>query len=391
MSTYYICHCCCTFITIYKNDMRRHCERKNKCKSNNILYTYEESSTLSINKKFICDFDIDEVDKDGILYITTNYTDNVNYIKKDYKIKTNNLNTDLNLTNCLVVTDLNYIYDPILDVYMCNLCKSSFKKKQSIERHILEQKRCIKLQKIEECVKNTQEIVKIIKNKEKEQINNTYIFQDNSVNNTQNNNNNNTNHNTYNLSIRDFVHDSYDISHIKDDFCLQKGFFLYPTFLEAIMENKKNHNVFFLDKEAIIYSDNELNRMSSDKAGYLILDKLNRSFIKLYNRQDEERQKFIEFIKKYYHVISGQYKHDTIYKDYDVDEKKFIYTHHSSMFRSRDKYLNKIISTLSKHKDETRKNMNLHIDQIKDIPLLNPNIEDYASTRVRYRDLKDKD
>ncbi len=222
-------------------------------------------------------------------------------------------------------------------------------------------------------------------------INNNYTQNINN-NNTQNiNNNNNTNHNTYNVSIKDFVSDNYDISHIKDDFYEQKDFFLYPNFLRMIMENKKNQNIIFSSGEAIIYTDNELNKMSSDKAGYLILDKLNQSFNQLFYRQNDETKEYYKFISKYYYVIKGHYKHDTIFKDYDVNTQQFVYTASSNLFRSRDKYLTKIIGVLDPFKDSAKENMYLNIDQIKNIPVLNPNIEDFASTKMRYRDLKDKD
>jgi hypothetical protein len=158
-----------------------------------------------------------------------------------------------------------------------------------------------------------------------------------------------------------------------------------------IMENERNHNIFFSENEAIIYSDNELNKMSSEKAGYLILDKLNQSFNQLYYRQDEETQKFYAYVQKYYFVIKGHYKHDTIHKDYDVNEKRFIYTANSSMFRSRDKYLNKIISSLANCKESARQKMLINLDEIKNIPVMNPNIEDFASIKMRYRDLRDRD
>lgn len=34
--------------------------------------------------------------------------------------------------------------------------------------------------------------------------------------------------------------------------------------------------------------------------------------------------------------------------------------------------------------------MNITINEIKDIPVLNPNIEDFCSIRNRYKDIKDK-
>ncbi len=74
-----------------------------------------------------------------------------------------------------------------------------------------------------------------------------------------------------------------------------------------------------------------------------------------------------------------------------MDEQRFIYTANSSLFRSRDKYLNKMVSTLSPIKNEVRERMSVSLDQINDIPMINPNIENYASVKMRYRDLKNKD
>jgi hypothetical protein len=205
------------------------------------------------------------------------------------------------------------------------------------------------------------------------------------------NNNNNTQNNNYNFAIKDFVNDRYDISHIKDSFYEKKDFFLYPNFLQMIMENEKNRNIFFVDKEAVFLMDNELNKMSSDKAGYMILDKLSESFDQLLYRQDKEARDYYSFITKYYHVIKGHYKHDTIFKDYNVDKQQFFYTSQGNLFRSRDKYLTKIVGTVNKFSDDVRTQMNIDGLDIKNIPLINPNIEDFASVRMRYRDLKDKD
>ena len=131
--------------------------------------------------------------------------------------------------------------------------------------------------------------------------------------------------------------------------------------------------------------------MSSDKAGYLILDKLSQSFDELFSKQDPQSKEYYKFINKYYYVIKGHYKHDTIFKDYNVDERQFYYTSQGNLFRSRDKYLSKMTTTVNKFSDSVRKNMNLTGHDLKNIPLINPNIEDFASVRKRYRDLKDKD
>ncbi len=399
--------------------MRRHHDRKTKCNCNNMLNSYKESCILSMNKKFVCDFDIEKLNKDDILYIITNYTNDVNCLNKNFKIPdtlTTTISNTLSeaITNKILHTlstkianphsnmehvegnindQINHLFDEASQKYICNLCKSSYKHKPSIERHLLDKDRCIKLQKIEHAIKTNKETINLIKEKERlnKQINNTFIHNDNSVNNINNFQNNSSNQNMYHFQLKDFIHENYDLSHIKEDYYLQKDFFLYPNLLKMIMENERNHNIFFSENEAIIYSDNELNKMSSEKAGYLILDKLNQSFNQLYYRQDEETQKFYAYVQKYYFVIKGHYKHDTIHKDYDVNEKRFIYTANSSMFRSRDKYLNKIISSLANCKESARQKMLINLDEIKNIPVMNPNIEDFASIKMRYRDLRDRD
>jgi hypothetical protein len=248
-------------------------------------------------------------------------------------------------------------------------------------------KECVRRSEINELINDNLQVAEI--KKEKIRIEDdkfkSHVVQNN-INNIQNNNN--TQNTTYNILLKDFIHENYDLTHIKDSFYEKKDFFIYPNFLRMVMENEKNQNIFFSNNEAIIYSDNELNKMSSDKAGYLVLDKLSQSFNQLLNMQDDGAREYYSFITKYYSLLKGQYKHDTIYKEYDIDEKKFVYTSNSNMFRSRDKYLSKIMTTVNKFSNGAREHMNVKADDIKDIPLINPSIEDFASVRMRYRDLK---
>ncbi len=48
-------------------------------------------------------------------------------------------------------------------------------------------------------------------------------------------------------------------------------------------------------------------------------------------------------------------------------------------------------TTVNKFSNNIRENMKINGHDIKNVPKINPNIEDFASTRMRYRDLKDKD
>ncbi len=283
--------------------------------------------------------------------------------------------------------------------FICDKCDSEYTQKFNLVKHMKNTKSCEYKQTLNGLIQKSKEFAKIKKEREDRE---NQKFQQHLVQNVgtqnihnigtqniNNINNNNTQNNNYNLSLRDFVHDNYDLTHIKDSFYQNKDFFTYPNFLRMIMENEKNRNIFFANNEAIIYSDNELNRMSSDKAGYLVLDKLSQSFDQLLYRQTDDTRKYYNYVTKYYHVIKGHYKHDTIFKDYNVQEQRFIYTASSNMFRSRDKYLSKIVSTINKFSSDIRENMNMGGYQIKDIPFINPSIEDFASAKMRYRDLKD--
>ncbi len=286
----------------------------------------------------------------------------------------------------------NTFYNKSKNVYYCGNCESEYTHLNNLRRHRIKDT-CYKRKETNTIIDtNAERCNKIIeKENKKQEIINQQINYNNCNIQNNNNNNTNTNNSTYNLNVNDFVHDKYDLSHIKDEYYLQKDFFLYHNLLKAIMENKNNHNIFFSNDEAIIYTDNELNKMSYDKAGYFILDKLSQSFDQIFYKNDKETQEHYKFIQKYYYLVKGQYINDTIFKDYDINEQKFIYTSNSRLFRSRDKYLAKMISTLSPIKNEVRERMSVSLDQINDIPIVNPNIENYASIKMRYRDLKNKD
>ncbi len=391
----YICHYCIEYKTSSLSDLTRHFKRKNKCKCSTIM-SYDDCKVLSKNKKYEFTFDTNNLSKNDYIYIITHYTDENNIIQKNFKL--NNIlikNTDTNL-----LVDNQEIKEDIKDNnFYCNGCNTSFAKLYNLERHLTTEGLCEKKKKKKELLDYNKQLCNKINKKDElnQNINNTFInnVHNNNVQNINNsnvqNNNNNTQNSTYNVSIRDFVNDSYDLSHINDSYYQKKDFFLYHNFLKMIMENKNNQNIFFSENEAIMYSDNELNKMSSDKAGYLILDKLSQSFDEFLYKQDAEAREYYKFITKYYHVVKGHYKHDTIFKEYDVNEQRFIYTANSNLFRSRDKYLSKMVTTLGKVRGSTLENMSINIDELKDIPMLNPNIEDFASVKMRYRDLKDRD
>ncbi len=417
LQSFYICHHCISYKSQKKNDIKRHLERQKICDPKTII-SYDEAVKLSLLRKYIFDFDISNLQINDYLFIIKNYIKDINYIHFDfYSISNQNqlinenqdelflTNQKENNINSRKKKDLFYYkyFNEEKNKYVCNECLSEYLSKQSLQIHLTNKKQCEEKKEILEFKKIQELELKELNELKEKKLNNTYNnyntvnnFNSNiqNNNNVQNNNNNNsnTNNSTYNLSINDFVHDRYDITHIKDSYYEQKDFFVFTNFLNMIMQNKNNQNIFFTDNrnEAIIYSDNELNRVSSDKAGYLILDKLSQSFEEILHKQDKETIEYYSFITKYYNVLKGQYKHDTIYKCYDVNKKQFVYTSSSNLFRSRDKNLQKMITSLEDFNVETRKNLKFNINDTRRIPLINPNIENFASIRMRYRDLKDK-
>ncbi len=409
--TLHICHYCIDYKTTQRKDMFKHFERKNKCECNTLL-SYEDAKKLTLYKRFHFHFDPCQLMRKDYIKIVNFYNDKHNNIYENFAefIYKTNIKTKLlkneepgsNLEEEEDEFDKNFL-NRSTHKYECKICNSEYTSKQNMKKHLLNLKQCEAKKQLNDMIelnKHKAELILQKKRKEEEELKSHMVQQNiqnqnnihqniQNINNVHNNHNNNQS-STFRVSLKDFVNERYDISHIKDTFYQQKDFFLYNNFLKMIMENEKNQNIFFAGSEAIVYTDNELNKMSSDKAGYLILDKLSQSFSQLLYQQDKEAQEFFAFITKYYSVLKGQYKHDTIYKDYDVDEKRFFYTSNSSLFRSRDKYLNKIVATINKNSENARKHMNVLVEDFKDIPIMNPNIEDFASIKMRYRDLRDK-
>jgi hypothetical protein len=156
------------------------------------------------------------------------------------------------------------------------------------------------------------------------------------------------------------------------------------------MLNEKNRNIYFVDNEAIFFTNNELNKMSDEKAEYLILEKMEKAFEIFINKQDNNAKKYYSFINKYFSMLKRQCKHDTILQIYNIDKKKFEYEGNSRDFRSRDIYLNNIKRIFEKHDKDIREKLSKYSNGCQ-IYLSEPSIEDFASKRSRYRDLKSKD
>jgi hypothetical protein len=283
--------------------------------------------------------------------------------------------------------------------YVCNDCGSSYTSKQNFLIHLNNKSRCKNMRIQQSAMKAEEEnsLANFVRQEKFQHDGKVYVVQNigcvnniqnicNNVQNITNNSNSVANQNTMNLSLRDFISEDFDISHLNKEITEKNDFFLYPNFLKAIMENETNHNIFFTEKEAIVFSDNELNRMSSDKAGYIVMDKLSKSCSELIDKQDEETQKKLDHVGNYYRVSKGQFVNDTTYREYSVEKKAFCHTASENLFRNRDKIHNKIISTLRPYNQIVRGKLMKSGYNIHDIPLFDPKIEYYISVRCRYKE-----
>lgn len=412
-NTFYICNYCVDYKTNYKADMKKHLCKKYKCKSYAEKYTFEEAFDISIIRRYIFLFDYSHLEQKDYAFIINNYTniDNKiyeNFTNNEYIIKNNNekiyskiCDHKDNIPNCLINVNNNElkINDDNTEnkqKFVCYNCLTEYASKRSLLKHLENKSLCEYKKKYNLYLQKSEEL-KV--NKENNLSNNNTINNTNIINNSNINNgniinnilNNNSNSNTSNFTIKvnDFMNDKYDLTHISDDYYKKKDFFLFNNLLEQIMLNKNNHNIYFIDNNnnAIIYTENELNKLSSEKVGYIVLEKVEQAFRELYNEQDDEYKEYYNFINKYYHVIKGQYRSDTIYKIYDVDERQFKYTSNSRLNRCRDKNLGKIVNIINKYHSETKNNLS-KCNQNLEILAIEPNIENFISRRCRYKDLK---
>ncbi len=448
----HICHYCLSYRTYRRNDIKKHYEKNKKCQLNYIpdkMITFEEAFQLSQNKRYYFNFDYSNFTIDDYAFLVTHYKDEFNLIEKEdfyekkdiFKKKlllknlseTNlineldeliqdNLEPDVilpviklndfkkeneNENNSLNENENNSLNVNELKEFQCPRCYKEYKSKRSLYNHLLNLKLCnvnktiyeAKMNKNNELITNNQ-----LSNTSQTNILNNGNIQNNNLNvqnnlSVQNNYNNNNYNNapTIKLEVKDFGREAYTYNHIPKSYIKNDDFYLYSNFLNKLLENEKNQNIYFINhdenvksenRKAIIYADETLYKINEDKAIFMILEKLKNTMeiilSKVY-KNEEDKVKIAEIIK-YYRVITGHFKHDTIFKDYDHDDKYFYNLTHKR--RSRDVYTSKIKNIINTHGNPIKELTNNHNIQILDI--FNPDIEDYASTRVRNKDLKKK-
>ncbi len=408
---YHICHRCASYKTHFRNDMVKHFERSNTCQSN-LYYTKEKAINYSISKKYLFTFPIEKLTLNDYIFIIQNYSESYNVINEDYRNESV-VNSAATIQS-LVVSNKNYkkgikkaprtkrddeynqkYYDEKSGKYVCDLCNTSYAKKQNLEQHQRSQTKCIMLQRQQMILEANKQVALKIKSKREADaiVMNTYI-----TNNTLNNNNSITNNqnNTQNLKVevRDFIQDRYDVSHIKPAYCEEnKDFFIYDKFLDMVMMNDQNHNIFFTDdrKHAVVYTGKEFVLMKSDKAGYFMLGNLKKCIGEVVCVQKEEIKTQQPQIERYYNLVERQYQQDTTLRRYNVDTHEFYSDSMCINFRNRDDKLRKIINNVSKHSSSIRDTLDADTIDVANMLVYDPPIPDYQSARNRNRDLKDKD
>ena len=437
----YICYCCLNYKTTKRCDMVKHLEKKKRCTLTYIpkkMLTFDEFSELSLNNRFYFLFDYRNLLFQDFIFIINNFTEKINYIKYEDIVKTKpylnsfiediksenkndntsevgeiiNIKEDDSLLHSApfwgAKDDSYVVIEDNIKLFGCMKCNKKYKSKQSLVNHLKNKSICENNQLLNNMIstcnnKSLTEIVSESKN-----------LQQNIVNSFNNNNlsvqNNFNNAPTIKLDVNDFGRETYSYNHIPKSFIKQDDFYLYKNFLNKLLENKDNQNIYFMNydedikaenRKAIIYADEILYKINEDKAIFMMMEKLKNTMDSILlsrkytncllengqqvgeeeNKQLEEK---ITEIKKYYHVVTGHFKHDTIFKDYDVEEKQFYNLAHKR--RSRDIYTLNIKDIVNEHGTPISE-INGH-SGIQQLHNFNPDIEDYASTRMRNKDLK---
>ncbi len=296
--------------------------------------------------------------------IKDNYIDNIkdNYI--------DNIKNNVNYTNIIINNDTNFL---------CNNCKKQFKSKQALLKHLNNPRLCENILKLK--------LLNIDRH-----ANNINIQNNNE--NIKNNQNQNNSIKLYDSDVKlnDFLLNSYSYKHICDEDISSDDFYIYTNLLKILLKNRENHNIYFINDNAVVYSENFLNLVPKDKAIYFILYKLENVIHNIIENNNDKFKEKSNNIKKYYKSLLDQYKYDTIFSEYDIKENKFIYNINYLQLYSRDIYMKNINQIFNKHEEDTKNifnEKNLMNDHTKMIKII-PNIEDFASKRLRYKDLKDK-
>ncbi len=393
--SFYICHRCLSFKCNSKNDMTRHYQRITQCMPNIITnddnienndYFYNKS----ISHRYITEMNINFLSNIHIKLIITNCNNIYNVITYDLlnsivnndtlKIIKNNDNYN-NYFNQFVNKENNEYKENKDNLnkntvknkkYICDNCFTKFTTLYTLTEHKTNINICNKKKQLNLVKENYKKIENIppdnlIKKYIEETNNNSHITQNiqnniqnqnvqNNIQNIQNqynkNINNQKNDNNFYLNTRDFLYERYDYSHLNIHNVNDK-FFEYSNFLENLLKNKANQNLYFTNNGyGIYYADNVLNKSQSELIVSFIISKLKSTLESIINQFDETKQNEKRHLKKYYNKLDGQYKINSHYQNYDFDDKYFYNTEIKN--RIRDKFISETIRVYNVYLDDTK-------------------------------------
>lgn len=424
----YICHYCLKYATPQRYDLIRHLSRKIKCKLNYIpstMLSREQFGQISISKKYTIPIPVENLTLSDRIYLVTEYHDPINVVPENFRSRPVRIpqieNEDkreivdeqdtgeYSLSLSQNATCYNDLVSDGINGYQCPLCKSYYASKQSLVKHLKNQKVCRERQELNAILSTGNKVGRshgiqslssgdiqamtgssgthpsiILQNQQAVQQQNVHIQQNQSINVNQNSFN-------FDFKINDFMHEIYDHTHL-DYRELSTDFYLLKNFLKLILENKSNQNILFLEEDktnAVVYTRDNIRKMSNEKAGFILLEKLYKTMDNLIeNVVGEENKDKYKYMIRYYKIIINKYRCDTTFRDYDAETKKFEATSHGNQLRSRDEYLAEIMGIIQQYGDSIQETLFSSVD-CKSVSRkfidLNPNIEDFASRRLRYR------
>jgi hypothetical protein len=395
----FLCHKCLHPFFL-KSDLQRHLDKKEPCESKyNCLLTNEEIKEKSKNKRY---YFYDNINPNNLeiyqkIILVNKYHEKLNVIHYLSDIKENIDNNENKIDDNEIekILSVKNIDEFIVTIdgkkkYKCFVCNSTYKKKCSFIDHLGNKELCKKKRNLNKLLESYQENAKdTLLNKEvlnnKNIILNNNQFIQNNNNNIQNiqNVNNNTSQNNYNFELKDFVENNYSHSHIPRNAIQNKDFYLHKNFLNLILENDENKNIYFDGKYAFVYTDGGLKRIQSDKAGYLVLEKLDKAIISYIYSNPQSLKEDFSYVDRYYSVMKNKYIFDTIHKPYNLETRNFDYCETRNI-RTRDKCLSEITQICNLHKDKTKEIMkSKEYDKYEIDTNYQVNIPNYESSRTR--------
>jgi hypothetical protein len=449
MSNIYICHYCLSYTTPQRCDLIKHLSRKKKCRLGYVpekMYSRDEFNNISLTKKYTLPIPLEELRLNDKIRLIKEFHDPMNIVPEEFfhlhtfggnvyhgKKNITQLSRDRKTFSSissqplpsLMQEDLTQCPDDInieegadggdaltllheKSVFECPLCKSTYSSKQNLVKHARNKKLCQNRQVLNGLYNSHQKKIPEAQSLDKKMTVPTYIRRGGSENpiqiiqnqniqtqNIQNQNITNSQNNSIKLDLKlnDFMHDIYDHTHL-DYRELSTDFYLLKNFLKLMMENESNHNIMFMeddDTNAIVYTRDNIRKIPSEKAGFILLEKLYKTMENLIRHvvHDEESREKHSYMIRYYRIILAKYRCDTTYRNWNCKTKKFENTSHGNQLRSRDEYLAEMINVVNQYTDNIQESINQNVDydsishRIIDVV---PNIEDFASRRLRYRD-----